>query len=84
MMARAGSVWFWLSAALLVVLAVFLVYPLFNIVTGSFGTGSWPDHALLSERERERGGTHEPVWVPLEELPRLDVRPRALGALLSP
>jgi 8-oxo-dGTP pyrophosphatase MutT (NUDIX family) len=62
---------------------IFLYYDAW-IVGGSFGTGSWPDHALLTERERERNGTHEPVWVPLEELPRLDVRPRALGALLTP
>ena len=48
------------------------------------GTGSWPDHALLTDRERERSGTHEPVWVPLEELPTLDIRPRALGTLLTP
>jgi len=61
--------------------------PDFHSVTavgGSFGTGSWPDHANLTDRERERNGTHEPVWVPLEELPALDVRPRALGALLTP
>lgn len=34
------DVWFWLSVALLVVLVVFLVYPLFSIITGSFGTGA--------------------------------------------
>ena len=62
---------------------IFLYYDAW-IVGGSFGTGSWPDHALLTARERERNGTHEPVWVPLEELPTLDVRPRALGALLTP
>lgn len=31
------SVWFWLSAAALVILAVFLLYPLVNVLTGSFG-----------------------------------------------
>ena len=62
---------------------IFLYYDAW-IVGGSFGTGSWPDHALLTDRERERSGTHEPVWVPLEELRGLDVRPRALGALLAP
>jgi 8-oxo-dGTP diphosphatase len=54
------------------------------IVGGSFGTGSWPDHADLTPRERERGGTHEPVWVELSRLRELDVRPPALAALLSP
>ncbi len=44
---RAGSVWFWLSAAMLVVLAVFLIYPLMNIVTGSFGTGERSGWAVL-------------------------------------
>jgi 8-oxo-dGTP pyrophosphatase MutT (NUDIX family) len=53
------------------------------IVGGSFGTGSWPDHALLTDREREESGTHEPVWIPLEELRGLDIRPRALGDLLA-
>ncbi|WP_209442272.1 ABC transporter permease [Neoroseomonas oryzicola] len=52
MMARAGSVWFWLSAAMLVVLAVFLVYPLFNIVTGSFGTGSRSGWSVLLAEPR--------------------------------
>lgn len=54
------------------------------IVGGSFGTGDWPDHARLTDRERERNGTHEPVWVPLAELRGLDVRPPVLAALLSP
>jgi len=54
------------------------------IVGGSFGTGSWPDHVGLSVRERERSGTHEPVWVPLADLRGRDVRPPALAALLSP
>src|SRR3954447_8950321 len=62
---------------------IFLYYDAW-IVGGSFGTGSWPDHALLTDRERERSGTHEPVWVALEDLPGLDIRPRALGALLTP
>jgi len=62
---------------------IFLYYDAW-IVGGSFGTGSWPDHALLTDRERERNGTHEPVWVSLEDLPGLDVRPRALGTLLTP
>ena len=39
---------------------------------------------ILVNLKRERSGTHEPVWVALEELPGLDIRPRALGALLTP
>ncbi|MCY7304192.1 MAG: NUDIX domain-containing protein [Thermoleophilia bacterium] len=53
------------------------------IVGGSFGTGSWPDHALLTDREREKSGTHEPIWIALEALRGLDIRPRALGDLLA-
>lgn len=33
------AVWWWLSLAMLVVMAVFLLYPLLNILTGSFGSG---------------------------------------------
>jgi 8-oxo-dGTP pyrophosphatase MutT (NUDIX family) len=54
------------------------------IVGGSFGTGKWPDHAGRTDLERARAGTHEAVWVPLEELPELDVRPTALAAMLTP
>lgn len=54
------------------------------IVGGTFGSGLWPDHAELGERERERAGTYEAVWVELEELPRLDVRPVALASMLTP
>jgi 8-oxo-dGTP diphosphatase len=63
--------------------ALFLYYDAW-IVGGAFGTGSWPDHAEMTARERQRDGTHEPVWVPLDSLPGLDVRPRALSALLTP
>ena len=61
---------------------IFLYYDAW-IVGGSFGTGSWPDHAHLTDRERERNGTHEPVWIPLDELRGLDIRPRALADLLA-
>lgn len=33
------SVWFWLSALALAILAVFLLYPLMKVLTGSFGSG---------------------------------------------
>lgn len=54
-----------------------------RIVGGTFGTGLWPDHAERSRKARERSGTHEPVWVPLDELDELDVRPKALVKLLG-
>ncbi|CAD5296969.1 Ferric iron ABC transporter permease protein [Bosea sp. 62] len=34
------SIWFWLSALALAILAVFLLYPLLNVLTGSIGSGS--------------------------------------------
>jgi iron(III) transport system permease protein len=40
MSAQLRSVWFWLSALALAILAVFLLYPLLNVLTGSFGGAS--------------------------------------------
>ncbi|MBX9875438.1 MAG: iron ABC transporter permease [Beijerinckiaceae bacterium] len=40
MSAQLRSVWFWLSALALAILAVFLLYPLLNVLTGSFGGSS--------------------------------------------
>ena len=54
-----------------------------RIVGGEFGTGLWPDHAERDAGARERSGTHEPVWVPLDELDGLDIRPKALVELLG-
>ncbi len=34
-----SSVWFWFSALALAILAVFLLYPLLNVLTGSIGSG---------------------------------------------
>ena len=39
-----------------------------RIVGGEFGTGRWPDHADRDAETRERHGTYEAVWVPLDEL----------------
>ena len=50
-----------------------------RIVGGAFGTGLWPDHAHLAADAREKGGTHEAVWVPLGELGHHDVRPPRLA-----
>lgn len=56
MTARADDVWFWLSAALLVVLSVFLIYPLFNIAIGSFAGGAGSGWArLLAEPKYLQG-----------------------------
>ncbi|MBU3731973.1 MAG: iron ABC transporter permease [Beijerinckiaceae bacterium] len=37
---RISSPWFWLAAAALVIVAVFLAYPLLNVILGSFGRGA--------------------------------------------
>ncbi|MGH3103293.1 MAG: NUDIX domain-containing protein [Gaiellaceae bacterium] len=55
-----------------------------RIVGGEFGTGLWPDHSGLDAHAR--GGSHEPVWMPLGELANVrvgrNVRPRELVRLL--
>lgn len=43
-----SSVWFWLSALALAILAVFLLYPLLNVLTGSFGSGGRNGWAVLA------------------------------------
>ena len=57
-----------------------------RIVGGEFGTGRWPDHADRDAETRERHGTYEAVWVPLDELDDatvgVDVRPLELLAIL--
>lgn len=42
------SVWFWFSALALAILAVFLLYPLLRVLTGSLGSGSHSGWALLA------------------------------------
>ena len=37
---RLASPWFWLAAAAFITLAVFLAYPLLNVILGSFGRGA--------------------------------------------
>ena len=58
------------------------VYYSARIVGGEFGTGAWPDHAARTALARARSGTHTPVWLSLNELEDLDVRPRQLVQLL--
>jgi 8-oxo-dGTP diphosphatase len=54
-----------------------------EIVGGEFATGKWPDHANLDDAEREKGGTHEAVWLPLSELDSgIEVRPQRLAERL--
>ncbi len=43
-----NSIWFWLSALALAVLAVFLLYPLARVLTGSFGSGGTNGWVLLA------------------------------------
>ena len=47
-------------------------------VGGELGTGAWPDHALRDPVEREKRGTYEAMWVEVDRLATLDVRPREL------
>ena len=53
-----------------------------DIAGGEFGTGKWPDHEHRDAAAREKSGTHDAVWLPLEELRNtqigVDVRPREL------
>ena len=62
------------------------VYFAAQIVGGEFGTGAWPDHERRDQLAREKSGTHEPVWLPLEQLADvqvgLDVRPTELVRML--
>lgn len=37
---RVSSPWFWLAVAALIIVAVFLAYPLLNVILGSFGRGA--------------------------------------------
>ncbi len=53
-----------------------------RIVGGEFGTGLWPDQADRDADARDRSGTHEPLWVPLDGLDGLDIRPKVLVELL--
>ena len=53
-------------------------------IGGELGTGAWPDHAKHDELEREKRGTYEAVWVEIERLGTLDVRPRELVRFVRP
>ena len=60
-----------------------LVYFRAEIVGGRFGTGEWPDHADRDAQTRERRGTYEGVWLPLDSLGDVDVRPRDLAEFIG-
>ena len=47
------SVWFWLSVAALVIMFVFIVYPIINIVTSSFSNGGGWSQILSEQRYGE-------------------------------
>ena len=59
------------------------VYFAARILGGEFGSGLWPDHADRDELARAKSGTHEPVWLEIDALDGLDVRPAALVELLG-
>lgn len=50
-----------------------------EIVGGQFGTG---DGTELNFPLESKKGTYQPVWMPLEKLPELDVRPKDLSEAL--
>ena len=47
---------------------------------GEFGTGDGPE---LSSPPESDVGSYEPIWLPLDELSDVDVRPAALASMLS-
>ena len=47
---------------------------------GVFGTGQGTE---LADPRNSRTGSHSPVWLPLDEIQRSPVRPRALAALVA-
>lgn len=49
-------------------------------VAGTFGTGNGEE---LTAPMTSDTGSYTPVWMPLDELQRLDVRPRALATLVA-
>ena len=53
-------------------------------VGGELGTGTWPDHEARDELERSKRGTYEAMWIPLDRLADLDVRPPELRPLIAP
>ena len=52
-----------------------------QIVGGEFGTGTMISTAPPAERAKR--GSYRPLWVSLDDLPRLDVRPPELVPLLA-
>lgn len=47
---------------------------------GVFGTGQGTE---LADARDSQTGSHSPVWLPLDEIERSSVRPRALAALVA-
>jgi 8-oxo-dGTP diphosphatase len=50
------------------------------IVGGDFGTGTGDEMRTSGTTER---GTYEPIWMEVTDLPKYDVRPRVLAAILT-
>ncbi|MEI4770689.1 NUDIX domain-containing protein [Psychrobacillus sp. FJAT-51614] len=53
-------------------------YYLADIVGGTFGTGTGEEYTQTSVQR----GTYEPIWVNIEDLPKLDVRPKEIVEIL--
>ena len=49
-------------------------------IGGEFGTG---DGAEMSSPAASTHGSYEPIWLPLDQLTDVDVRPAALAAMLA-
>lgn len=51
-----------------------------RMIGGQFGTGTGPE---MSSSVASDAGSHEAIWLPLDELPNVDVRPAALASMLA-
>ena len=47
---------------------------------GEFGTGDGPE---MSSPAASADGSYEPIWLPLDELANVDVRPAALASMIA-
>ncbi|KQL35098.1 MULTISPECIES: NUDIX domain-containing protein [Bacillaceae] len=53
-------------------------YYLADIIGGTFGAGTGEEYTQTSVQR----GTYEPIWVNIEDLPTLDVRPKEIVEIL--
>lgn len=50
-----------------------------EVIGGTFGTGTGME---FTSRHGQKRGRYTPMWIPIEEVPSLDVRPQALRTTL--